>query len=144
MSRTTSAHRQTRPNGGRRGTTSVELALVAPLFFLFLFGAIEFSRMNMVRHTIDIAAYEGARRGIIPGATVNDVRDRVDQVLAQVGIANTTVAVTPQAIDSRTSEVTVDVTAPMDDNGFMFGRFFSGMNVTAQSRLAREGYTTGP
>lgn len=127
----------------RRGTTTVEFALVAPLFFVLLFGALEFSRMNMVRHTIDIAAYEGARQGIIPGATADDVRDRVNQVLGQVGIANTTINVTPSNISGLTSEVTVDVSAPMNDNGFMFGSFMTGMSVTAASRLTREGYTSG-
>ena len=53
----------------RRGTTTVEFALTAPIVFFLLMGAIELSRANMLRHTTVVAATEGARNGIIPGAT---------------------------------------------------------------------------
>ena len=126
----------------RRGALTVEFALVAPLTFLVFFASFEFSRMNMVRHTVDIAAYEGARRGIVPGATVQDVRDRVNQVLGQVSISSGQVAVAPATIDSLTRQVTVDVRAPMDSNGFITAQFIQNMVVRAESTLAREGYTT--
>jgi len=125
----------------RRGALTVEFALVAPLAFLVFFASFEFSRMNMVRHTIDIAAYEGARRGIVPGATAADVTDRVNQVLAQVSVADSQVTVTPGAIDNRTRQVTVDVQTPMDSNGFVAASFFNNLTVQSQSTLAREGFT---
>ncbi|MCA9068552.1 MAG: pilus assembly protein, partial [Planctomycetaceae bacterium] len=34
----------------RPGVTVVEFALVAPLLFLVIFGAIEFSQVNMIRN----------------------------------------------------------------------------------------------
>ncbi len=33
----------------RRGATVVELAVVTPIFFLLVFGLVEFSRMLMIR-----------------------------------------------------------------------------------------------
>ena len=107
----------------RRAAATVEFALVAPLLFLTFFAAVEFSRANMVRHTVDIAAYEGARQGIIPGATADDVRNRVNQIMAQLAIRNTTVTVTPANIDRNTDRntdrVTVNVVTPMQGNGFI-------------------------
>ena len=49
------------PSRTRRGATTVEFAIVAPVFFLFLLASIEFSRLNIIRHTADNAAYEAAR-----------------------------------------------------------------------------------
>lgn len=128
----------------RRGALSVEMALVAPLLFLVFFGGFEFSRMNMVRHTVDIAAYEGARRGIVPGATAQDVQRRVREVLGQASIARAEIRVTPQRIENTTRQVTVRVEAPMDDNGFVAAQFINKLVVTSTSTLAREGYVNQP
>ncbi|MBX3440075.1 MAG: pilus assembly protein, partial [Planctomycetaceae bacterium] len=56
----------------RGGATTVELAIVLPVLFLFVFSAIEFSRLNMLRHLASVAAYEGARQGIVLGATADE------------------------------------------------------------------------
>ena len=57
-----------RRHAGRRGATTVEFAMTAPVLFLFLFAAMEFSRYNMVSQTATNAAFEGARQCIVPGA----------------------------------------------------------------------------
>ena len=129
----------TRPQE-RCGATVVEFALVTPVVFVIFFGAVEFSRVNVVRHTIDVAAYEGARRGIVPGATAADVEARVAEVLSNVAIANSTVTVTPATLEGS-SDVTVDVLTPMNNNGFISGTFMKGQTLSGQSTLAREGYT---
>ncbi|MCA9175268.1 MAG: pilus assembly protein [Planctomycetales bacterium] len=126
----------------RRAAATVEFALVAPLLFLTFFAAVEFSRANMVRHTVDIAAYEGARQGIIPGATADDVRNRVNQIMAQLAIRNTTVTVTPATIDRNTDRVTVNVVTPMQGNGFITGLFMNSAQLSAESTLCREGFTS--
>ncbi len=53
---------------------TVEFAICFPLLLLFFFAAFEFCRANMIRQTADNAAYEGARRAIVPGATAEDAR----------------------------------------------------------------------
>ena len=45
---------------GRHGATTVELALVLPVLFIIVFGSFEFSRLNMLKHLAEVAAYEGA------------------------------------------------------------------------------------
>ena len=94
--------RRIKPNG-RTGATTVEFAIVVPLVFLFFFAAYEFSRMSMVRHTVEMAAYEGARRGIVPGATSEDAVNRANEVLAAIGTRDATITVTPNPITAQTS-----------------------------------------
>lgn len=124
----------------RRGATLVEMAIVVPIAFLLFFTAYELARMNMVRHTIDIAAYEGARRGIVPGATVDDVEDRINAVLAPAGVQLANLDVTPDPIDRSTRQVTVDVTVAMNSNGWILPQFIGGMTLQGTSTLAREGF----
>ena len=46
----------------RKGVAAVEFALAATVLFLVVAVSIEFSRMNMIRHSVDNAAYEGRSR----------------------------------------------------------------------------------
>ena len=68
--------------GARRGATTVEVAMILPVLFLFIFASFEFSRLNMLKHLAGAAAYEGAREGIVIGATADDVTTRVNAILA--------------------------------------------------------------
>ena len=49
----------------QQGTSLVEFAFVAPVFFLLLFGIIEFSVILFDKATITNASREGARAGIL-------------------------------------------------------------------------------
>ena len=124
----------------RRGAVTVEFALTAPLLFRIVFGAIEFSRMNVIRHTIDNAAYEGARAGVYPGATAAEVRRTAQSILDAVGTAGAVITVTPSNIQEKTPEVTVSIEVPCDQNGWIFPTFFAGRTLAGSSTLAREEY----
>jgi len=39
--------------------TAVEFALVLPILLIFVFGEFEFARVNMLRNTMENAAFEG-------------------------------------------------------------------------------------
>lgn len=54
--------------GRARGQALVEFALIAPIFFLLLFGLIEFGRAVYTIQILDNAAREGARYAIVHGA----------------------------------------------------------------------------
>jgi Flp pilus assembly protein TadG len=103
----------------RRGAVTVEFALAAPVLFLLFVGAYEFARVNMVRHTMDVAAYEGARRGILPGATATHVESRTATVLRTTGVAQAQV----QAAVSD-DLVSVDIDVPLGANSW-FARYLS-------------------
>ena len=70
------ASKMKRVSQRRTGAVMVEFVIVAPLLFLFFFAAFEFCRVAMIRHTADNAVYEGARIGIIPGATADEAAAR--------------------------------------------------------------------
>jgi len=121
----------------RRGATAVEFALAAPILFTFVFLSVEFARANMIFNTIENAAYEGARRGVVPGATKDDCDTAAQTLLDIVGIQNSTVTTTP--IDENTTEVTVTVDVPMTtSNGYVASKFFLGETLTATVTLPRE------
>lgn len=135
----------------RTGAITVEFALVVPLIFAFFFAAFEYSRMSMMRHTTEMAAFEGARRAIVPGATAADAVTRANQVLATVGTRDGSVTVTPSSITPDTRYVTVAVEVPLDTNAWVIPQFCSGMRFQRSYTLGREnvnwsasGEPTGP
>ncbi|MBU6175484.1 MAG: pilus assembly protein, partial [Planctomycetes bacterium] len=77
--------------------------------FLMFFVALEFSRVSMFRHTVEQALYEGARAGIVPGATANDVVNRTQAILRTVGIHRATVDCIPAVLTNTTPTVTVRI-----------------------------------
>ena len=123
----------------RNGATAVEFAVVAPLVFLLFFAAYEFARLNMLRHTVEMAAFEGARRGIVQGATAGDARERARQILAAVGAVGETICVTPETIGPQTEKITVEVRLPLEPNAWVPPHFLRGVQVERQFTLGREG-----
>lgn len=121
----------------RGGATTVELALVLPVLFLFVFGAFEFSRLNMLKHLAGVAAYEGAREGIVIGATTADVTAQVNTILAAGSVIDATITTTPATITASTTEVQVDVSIPVAGNFWVLPAYASGA-VTGNCRLSTE------
>lgn len=103
-----------------------------------LFTAFEFSHMNVIRQTAVNAAYEGARRGIVPGASETDVKDVTENILDIVGTRSATVTVVPAVLTSEMTEVTVTVSVPLEQNGWVSSRFFVGKYVETACTLKRE------
>jgi Flp pilus assembly protein TadG len=127
-----------RPSGSRRGAATVEFALTAPLFFLFLLAAFEFGWLNVIRHTADNAAYEAARAAMVPGATAADARAKANGLLGIVGTRGAQVTVTPATLAHDTEEVTVAIDIPMRRNGLIVPRFSSSKTLRSSSTLRTE------
>jgi len=122
----------------RNGATTVEFAMVAPILFLFFFASLEFTRANMIRNTAENAAYEGAREAILVGGTSARAIARTNEVLSVIGVFNAEVTVTPETITSETREVTVDISIPLNSNGYGVSRFFTDFDLTVSSTYQRE------
>ena len=122
----------------RRGVVAVEFALTAGLAFLFFFAAMEFSRVAMLHGTIDNAIYEGARVGIVPGATAGNVEQKVRDILgfSLVRVADISVQPNPILVDSTSIRVQVDL--PLDRNTFSPARFFAGKSLVRTIQMKRE------
>ncbi len=79
----------------RRGAVVIEFAVVAPLLFMLFFATIEFGRVLMALHGLDIAAREGCRTAISRDATEQDVSDVVAQRLGAFGISGYALTIDP-------------------------------------------------
>lgn len=122
----------------RRGVLTIEMAICIPILFLVLLGALEFSRMNMLRNSVDNAAYEGARRGVVPGATATDCQNAALGVLNAVGANSASISVTPPIINDATTQVTVTISLPVSANSWGPARFLGGATLRSVSTKSRE------
>ena len=122
----------------RKGVTAVEFALTFPLLLALVFGSLEFSRANMIRNMCENAALEGARAGMIPGATAQDCSDAANELLDIIGIQNATVTINPTSILPTTEEVEVTVTIPLADNSLPMSKFVLGTTMSQTAQLPRE------
>ena len=134
----------------RRGAAAVEFAIVAPVFFLLIFGMIEFGRMVMVQQVITNASREGARIAVLDGAqrvgTVDDpgVIDSVETYLdnARISSASATIEVLPYEPSTAGygEAVTVTVAIPFNQVSWLPSPFFldGDTNLTATTVMRRE------
>lgn len=133
----------------RRGTAAVEFAIVAPVFFLLIFGMIEFGRMVMVQQIITNASREGARVAVLDGAVrvgTEDspgVIDSVERYLegAQIDPASATITIDPFDPSSAGygEPVTVTVAIPFDQVSWLPSPFFlSETDLIATAVMRRE------
>ena len=123
----------------RQGAVTVEFALAAPVLFMFVFAGFEFSRVNMIRNTIENAAYEGARRGVVAGAAAANCVAVTQNLLDIVGVADSTITVTPPVIQADTEEVTVAVEVPLTiSNCYITPKYYLGSTLRTSVTLPRE------
>jgi TadE-like protein len=138
----------------RRGQALVEFALVAPAFFLVLFGIIEAGRFIFYYETLNNATREGARYAIVNGANTlgcptgppapgtsacdpagDDVVERVRD--AAVGMIGSAISVTPTWHDPANNGrgATVTVTASYTYGSLIPIVPLPPITVTAESSL---------
>lgn len=103
----------------RWGATTVEFAFVSSIIFATFLAAAEFCRLSMMRHTLDNAVYEAARKSIVPGATAKEIESQAKSILSTLGISNARVSVDPQNITDETEFVTVKVDLPLNESSFI-------------------------
>lgn len=124
--------------GSRRGATAAEFALTLPIFILFLFASFEFGWMNVLRHTADNAAYEAARRAMVPGGTAAEAKDRANSILNIVGARGAVVTVTPATLTSSSTEVTVSIDIPMGKNALVVPKFTGKKTLHSEATMRTE------
>ena len=103
----------------RSGIAAIEMALLLPLLLTLVFGMIEYGSLFWRAQQVANAARNGARRGIMAGATASNVTTAVDQTMLASGLGTTnyTVVLTPANPASLASggSFTVKVTVPYVD-----------------------------
>jgi len=131
--------KQTLVRRTRFGGVAVEFAMVAPIFFLVLFGGVEFASIHVTQCAIENAAFEGVRHGIVPGATSQGCRQRAEAILDATRINTYNITVQPSVIGPTTEEVSVTVSVPMTpENKFGLSAFLRGGDLVKTITLPRE------
>ena len=125
----------------RRGAAAVEFAVVAPLFFLLVFGMVEYGRMVMVQQIITNGSREGARIAVLDGATTEEVASAVVVYLDSSSISGAEVSVSPDPPSSAGygEAVTVVVSIGFDQVSWLPSPMYLGGNtMTATTVMRRE------
>ena len=138
-----------RPNAARRaGATILELAITLAVLLSLTFGTIEFGYFFFMKNTVQGAAREGARTGILPGGSNTDISEAVNRVLTSAGLTpanfSITVKVNGVVADASTAttgqHVEVTVTAPWGVVGLRpLGAIGASKTVLGAATMRREG-----
>jgi Flp pilus assembly protein TadG len=126
----------------RKGTSTIEFAIVAIPLFVLVMASIEFGRGMMAVQSLEEAARCGCRRAVLKGSTTADVEAEVTQMMNLVGISAYTTQIEPAALATvpQWNPVTVRVSANLGDVSWLpMPKYMSGLSYTASCVLAREG-----
>ena len=122
----------------RRGAALVEFAVVFPVILLFITATVEISRILMLQHTVDSAAYEAARSAMVPGANVADAKNEAMELIGAANLVDPVITVSPTEITEETAFVTVRVEVPANSNSWMLSTRFTDVIVSSEVTLLTE------
>jgi Flp pilus assembly protein TadG len=124
-----------------RGATAVEVGIVAPIFFLTIFGAIEFSRVAMLRNLAQDACYEAARACMVDGATETEAEASAQEVLSLLATRGAVVSINDGAgLDQESATIKVGVEIPLNQNSLVLPWLFADKSIRAMTELRTERY----
>lgn len=134
----------------RRGSIILEAALAMPILLMIVFASVEFGYALFVKHSLQNAAREGAREGVVPTATNASITQACDNAMAAAGLDNINYSI---AIEDKSSSsanvagidpgdpVVVQVTASWSQFSVFtsgFGSWVKG-DISGRSTMRREG-----
>lgn len=88
----------------RRGVVVVEMAIIAPLLFLLVFGLVEFARMVMIHDALTDAARNGCRKAVL--ASTGSQEDDVTILTADAKVRSSLIATLACAADVNKFRIT--------------------------------------
>jgi len=128
---------------GERGTTMAEFAVISAVFFMIIFGIIEFGRLLYTHNALTDAARRGARYAVLHHETIED-RECVKNIVVygETHVDPKTCAATgPALINGLTTDnVRVTYEGADDDNNPITPATNFGMNLGTAS-VSIENYT---
>jgi Flp pilus assembly protein TadG len=134
--------------GTRAGAAAVETALVLPLFFLIVFGVVEFGRAFMVAQLLTNAAREGARASITAGSTNTAITEKVKALVNDyIGVSKDKVNVSIRVNNSTSAQLAnaerrdmceVEITLAVSDVAFIPVKFLTGVSLKGQAAMRHE------
>ena len=130
----------------RRGATVVEMAVVAPVFFILVFAMIEFNRVMMVRQALTDSARAGCRTAIL--ATTQDVQraeDAVRDYMApfvssanDASVCRVTFSPSDLSVIERGTEITATVNVDCADVSWIFLGYMENKTLQSEAKMNRE------
>ena len=117
----------------RRGASTVEFALTAPLLFLFFLVSVELGRVYMMRQTLENAVYEAARSGLVPATTDAEIRDSAMAVLNVVNIKNPDIR-----ISQDSQRVAISISLDIKDSSWLPPFFFANKSLSTALTLEKD------
>lgn len=128
-------HGKLRP---REGAVVVEFALLLPILLLFFAAMIEISRALLLQHTVDSAAYEGARSAMVPGADAEDAVKAAMELLDSAKLKHGKITVEPTEITELTPVISVTVEVPLTANCWTTPLWFKKEKIRSEVTLICE------
>lgn len=124
----------------RKGTATLELAVCLPLLFMIIIGTVEACGMIYLKQTLCVAAYEGARGSVLPGATKSEIDARCNRILNQRKVTGATIVVSPDDFEAQPSQswITVRITAPAANNAYIGSIYSREMVIGAEATMMKE------
>jgi Flp pilus assembly protein TadG len=124
----------------RRGTATVECAVVLPVFVLILLGTMEACSMIFLRQSVELAAYEASRTAVLPSTTLLNVQSTASALLTARKIKNCVITVNPANFQSSPygSFIRVTVSAPVVDNSLFGTIFYKNMSIVGSVDFMKE------
>lgn len=126
----------------RRGAAAVEFAIVAPLFFMLVFGCIEFGRALMVQQILTNASRVGAREAITLNASESEVISTASSYANSTSVSGVNVSVSPNPSSAQAGDmVSVTVSVPFSNVSWIPAPWFmGGATLDATSTMRKEGF----
>ncbi|MBL8853821.1 MAG: pilus assembly protein [Planctomycetaceae bacterium] len=124
----------------RRGAAALEFAVCLPMILLVTFGIIETCDAIFLKQSLILAAQEGARVAVVPGATTTNVRFQVELILRARGVQEESITITPANFPSAPfgSLITVNVVARIDRNSNSYLGLMTGRRVNGSCTMMME------
>ena len=123
----------------RLGTTSVELAICLPIFFLVVFANIELGRGLMAQQIVLNAAREGARACIVGGLSEAETIDLVKEYASANALPGITVTVVPDPLVAELGDpITVQASIDYDDVRMFVPKYFVNAQLVGRSTMRKE------
>ena len=128
------------PRSLRRGVAATELAVCMPVIVLIVLASMEACAMLFLQQSLSVAAYEGARVALSPGAGSSDVTTQCQQILKDREVNGATVSISPADVPGAAEGtwITVRATAPFARNSLAGGWLFGAKTLTADVQMMKE------
>lgn len=122
------------------GSTAVEFAFVIPVFLLFLIGIFQFGMVIFLQNNMAHVARDVSRRLAVGDLTATEAVAAAEGTLINWGIDYSVQVVEPNPSDPTDKDVTVSITAPMEQAAmFDILGILEGSSLAAAVTMRLEG-----